>query len=88
MTTVTENPGGDLVENRGKTPWVLIGGGVAAAALIGGGAYAATMLGGGGDLDRDGVGGAEEGEDDVGVDRSGGSGRLRGGVTGKHRGDD
>lgn len=49
MTTVTENPGGDLVENRGKTPWVLIGGGVAAAALIGGGAYAVTMLGGGGD---------------------------------------
>lgn len=49
MTTVTENPGGDLVENRGSKPWLLIGGGVAVAALIGGGAYAVTMLGGGGD---------------------------------------
>ena len=50
MTTVTENPGGDLTESRAKKPWVLIGGGVAAAALIGGGAFAATtMLGGGGD---------------------------------------
>lgn len=50
MTTVTENPGGDLTESGGKKPWLLIGGGVAAAALIGGGAFAATqMLGGGGD---------------------------------------
>ncbi|QFG67611.1 DUF3352 domain-containing protein [Ornithinimicrobium pratense] len=49
MTTVTENPGGDLAESRGKKPWLLIGGGVAAAVLITGGAYAATMLGGGGD---------------------------------------
>ena len=49
MTTVTENPGGDLVEHQGRKPWLMIGGGVAAAALIGGGAYAATMLGGGGD---------------------------------------
>lgn len=50
MTTVTENPGGDLAESGGRTPWLLIGGGVAAAALIGGGAFAAaTMLGGGGD---------------------------------------
>ncbi|WP_131103503.1 DUF3352 domain-containing protein [Ornithinimicrobium sufpigmenti] len=49
MTTVTENPGGDLAESRGKKPWLLIGGGVAAAVLISGGAYAVTMLGGGGD---------------------------------------
>lgn len=53
MTTVTENPGGDLAESRGKKPWLLIVGGVAAAGLITGGAYAVTMLGGGGDRPAD-----------------------------------
>lgn len=48
--TVTQNPGGELAESGSKKPWLLIGGGVAAAAVIGGGAFAATqMLGGGGD---------------------------------------
>lgn len=49
MTTVTETPGGDVTEGGRKTPWLLIGGGVAAAALIGGGVYAAMAMGGGGD---------------------------------------
>lgn len=50
MTTVTETTGGDLAEGGSKKPWLLIGGGVAAAALIGGGAFAATQfLGGTGD---------------------------------------
>lgn len=49
MTTVTDAPGGDVTEGGRKAPWLLIGGGVAAAALIGGGVYAAVALGGGGD---------------------------------------
>lgn len=49
MTTVTNTPGGDVAEGGRKTPWLLIGGGVAAAAVIGGGVYAAMALSGGGD---------------------------------------
>lgn len=49
MTTVTDAPGGDVTEGGRKAPWLLIGGGVAAAALIGGGVYAAMAMSGGGD---------------------------------------
>ena len=50
MSSVTETTGGDLREGGRRTPWMLIGGGVAGALLIGGGAYAATqLLSGGGD---------------------------------------
>ncbi|WP_275100734.1 hypothetical protein [Serinicoccus marinus] len=35
MTTVTETNGDDVTEGGRKTPWLLIGGGVAAAALLG-----------------------------------------------------
>lgn len=49
MTSVTETTGEDVSEGGRKTPWLLIGGGVAAAALIGGGTAAAFMMGGGGD---------------------------------------
>ena len=49
MTSVTETTGEDVSEGGRKTPWLLIGGGVAAAALIGGGTAAALIMGGGGD---------------------------------------
>ncbi|WP_281966329.1 DUF3352 domain-containing protein [Serinicoccus marinus] len=49
MTTVTETNGDDVTEGGRKTPWLLIGGGVAAAALLGGGTAFALMMNGGGD---------------------------------------
>ena len=50
MSSVTETTGGDLREGGRRTPWMLIGGGVAGAVLIGGGVVAATqLLSGGGD---------------------------------------
>lgn len=51
MSTVVEQPGGDVAEKgRGNKGLVMVGAGVGAALLIGGGAWAAVnFLGGGGD---------------------------------------
>lgn len=45
MTTVVEQPGGDVTEpGRGGKGWLMVGLGVGAAAVIGGGAYAAVQV--------------------------------------------
>ena len=51
MSTVVQEPGGDVTEpGRGGRGWLMVGVGVGAAALIGGGAFAAVkFMGGGGE---------------------------------------